>query len=106
MFACFACHADNPDPSRRLRSLQVDLRLAGVRHFCFAVHFFVPCTFYVTRVVLTNCSLCACVVEVSLYSYVLEYDAFHTRPQSDSITDVAAMAAIETAQSLQATHER
>jgi hypothetical protein len=61
---------------------------------------------YVTRVVLANSSLCAHVVEVSLGSYVLEYDASHTRPQSDSITDVAAMAAIETAQSLQATHAR
>jgi hypothetical protein len=104
MFACFACHADNPDPSRRLGSLQVDLRLAGVRHFCFVVHVFVPCMFCVTRVVLVNCSLCARVVEISLDSFVLEYDAFHTRPQSDSITEVAAMAAIETAQSLQAAH--
>jgi hypothetical protein len=53
-----ALHAkqDNSDPSRRLRSLQVDLRLAGVRHLCLVVYVFMSSVLCFTCVVLTNLS--------------------------------------------------
>jgi hypothetical protein len=61
---------------------------------CFVVHVFMSSMLCVTRVVPANSSLCAHVVDDHSGDHILEDRAL--RRQSDSSTDVAAMAVTKT----------